>query len=234
MRIGIAVPGRHLHPHIRPLPDEIFVGHLRSAAALAYTAVMYSLSRPISLEQVVKRSRFLAIGMPIASELEAKEALAAHCHGDANHNCWAWRIGQTYRFSDDGEPGGTAGKPILQAIDGQSLDKVIVIVTRWFGGVLLGTGGLIRAYGGTAAACLRAGELIELVPTLEGTIRAAFCDLAILKARLAAFEGMHILSETFSGAGAEITASFPQARSEEIARLIADTTSGRSVLVLKQ
>ncbi|MEK1895582.1 MAG: YigZ family protein, partial [Rhizobium sp.] len=96
---------------------------------------MYSLERPISLEQVVKRSRFLAIGLPVASELEAKEALAAHCYSDANHNCWAWRIGQTYRFSDDGEPGGTAGKPILQAIDGQSLDKVIVIVTRWFGGV---------------------------------------------------------------------------------------------------
>jgi putative IMPACT (imprinted ancient) family translation regulator len=69
---------------------------------------------------------------------------------------------------------------------------------------------------------------------LEGTIRAAFSDLAILKARLAAFEGVHVLSETFSGAGAEITASFPQARSEEIFRLIADTTSGRSALELKQ
>ncbi|WP_025660258.1 YigZ family protein [Rhizobium sp. IBUN] len=195
---------------------------------------MYSLERPVALEQIVKKSRFLAIGVPIASELDAKEALAVRSHGDANHNCWAWRIGQTYRFSDDGEPSGTAGKPILQAIDGQSLDKVIVIVTRWFGGVLLGTGGLIRAYGGTAAACLRSGELIELVPTLEGTIRAGFSDLAILRARLAAFEGVHVLSEAFFEAGAEITVSFPQARSDEIARLIADTTSGRSALALKQ
>ncbi|EJL52742.1 hypothetical protein PMI09_03646 [Rhizobium sp. CF122] len=195
---------------------------------------MYSLERTTSLEQIVKKSRFLAIGVPIASELEAKEALAAHSQADANHNCWAWRIGQAYRFSDDGEPSGTAGKPILQAIDGQSLDKVMVIVTRWFGGVLLGTGGLIRAYGGTAAACLRAGELVELVPTLQATIRAGFSDLAILKARLTAFEGVQILSETFSGAGAEITASFPEAKSEEIAQLIADTTSGRSGLALKQ
>lgn len=194
---------------------------------------MYSLERPISLEQIVKKSRFLAIGVPIASELEAKQSLAAHSHGDANHNCWAWRIGQTYRFSDDGEPSGTAGKPILQAIDGQSLDKVIVIVTRWFGGVLLGTGGLIRAYGGTAAACLRAGEVAEVVPTLEGTICAGFSDLAILKARLTAFEGVQVLSETFSGAGAEITASFPEAKLEEFARLVADTTSGRSALALK-
>ncbi|MDQ0559840.1 putative YigZ family protein [Rhizobium mesoamericanum] len=195
---------------------------------------MYSLERPISLEQIVKKSRFLAVAVPIASELEAKQALAAHSQGDANHNCWAWRIGQTYRFGDDGEPSGTAGKPILQAIDGQSLDKVIVIVARWFGGVLLGTGGLIRAYGGTAAACLRAGELVELVPTLEGTISAAFSDLAIIKARLIAFEGVQVLSETFTGAGAEITASFPEAKSEEVARLIADTTSGRSALALKQ
>ncbi|WP_028745745.1 IMPACT family protein [Rhizobium mesoamericanum] len=195
---------------------------------------MYSLERPISLEQIVKKSRFLAVAVPIASELEAKQALAAHSRGDANHNCWAWRIGQTYRFGDDGEPSGTAGKPILQAIDGQSLDKVIVIVARWFGGVLLGAGGLIRAYGGTAAACLRAGELVGLVPTLEGTISAGFSDLAIIKARLIAFEGVQVLSETFTGAGAEITASFPEAKSEEVARLIADTTSGRSALALKQ
>ncbi|WP_431324161.1 IMPACT family protein [Rhizobium sp. YTU87027] len=195
---------------------------------------MYSLERPISLEQIVKRSRFLAIGLPIASELEAKAALGRHSHADANHNCWAWRIGQAYRFSDDGEPSGTAGKPILQAIDGQAIDRVLVIVTRWFGGVLLGTGGLIRAYGGTAAACLKAGDLVEVVPTLEGTISAGFSDLAILKARLTALEGVQVLSEIFTGAGAQIRTSFPEAKSEEIARLIADTTSGRSALALKK
>ncbi|WP_183864537.1 MULTISPECIES: YigZ family protein [unclassified Rhizobium] len=191
---------------------------------------MYSLERPIVFEQIVKKSRFLAAALPIADEADAKDALATYAHADANHNCFAWRSGQTYRFSDDGEPSGTAGKPILQAIDGQSLDKVIVIVTRWFGGVLLGTGGLIRAYGGTAAACLRAGETIEIVPTLEGTIEAAYSDLAILKARLAAVPGLSILKETFHGGGAELTASFPEWKSEDVERLVADTTSGRSTL----
>src|SRR3546814_18000784 len=74
---------------------------------------------------------------------------------DATHNCWAWRIGDDYRSNDDGEPAGTAGRPILAAIDGQGMDRVVVVVTRWFGGIKLGAGGLVRAYGGTAAECLR-------------------------------------------------------------------------------
>ena len=74
----------------------------------------------------------------------------------ATHNCWAYRIGSEYRFSDDGEPAGTAGRPILAAIDGQGCDQVVVVVTRWYGGIKLGAGGLVRAYGGCAAECLRA------------------------------------------------------------------------------
>ncbi|HHZ07587.1 MAG TPA: YigZ family protein, partial [Rhizobiales bacterium] len=108
---------------------------------------MFQLTRPATFEQAVKKSRFLATAIPVADEDEAKAAIAAHAHADASHNCWAWRIGAAYRFSDDGEPGGTAGKPILAAIDGQSVDRVAVVVTRWFGGVLLGSGGLVRAYG---------------------------------------------------------------------------------------
>ncbi len=81
----------------------------------------------------------------------------------ATHNCWAYRIGQDYRFNDDGEPGGTAGRPILQAIEGQGVDRVVVVVTRWYGGIKLGAGGLARAYGGTAAECLRLAERTPLV-----------------------------------------------------------------------
>src|SRR5690606_38702273 len=114
----------------------------------------FILAGAASFRQEIKKSRFLAQAAPIADEGEAREFLAQHSDPSANHNCWAWRIGQSYRFSDDGEPSGTAGKPILQAIDGQGLDRTVVVVTRWFGGVLLGCGGLIRAYGGTAASCL--------------------------------------------------------------------------------
>ena len=102
---------------------------------------MFTLERTETLEQVIKKSRFVAAAGPIAGEPAAKAFIAAHSHPTANHNCWAWRVGQTYRFSDDGEPSGTAGKPILQAIDRLQLDNVAVVVTRWFGGVLLGSGG---------------------------------------------------------------------------------------------
>lgn len=90
---------------------------------------MFQLVQPATAEDIIKKSRFLANAVPVASEDEAKAAIARLGHADANHNCWAWRIGAAYRFSDDGEPSGTAGKPILAAIDGQSLDNIVVIVT---------------------------------------------------------------------------------------------------------
>jgi putative IMPACT (imprinted ancient) family translation regulator len=111
---------------------------------------MFHLEEQCSFEQIIKKSTFRAVAIPIDTEETARLALQTIATGTgANHNCWAWRIGQAYRFSDDGEPNGTAGKPILAAIDGQSIDCVILVVSRWFGGVLLGTGGLMRAYGGT-------------------------------------------------------------------------------------
>ena len=106
----------------------------------------------------VKQSRFLANGFPISGIEEAMVLLDVARQQPATHHCWAYRVGNNYRFSDDGEPSGTAGKPILSAIDGQQLDAVIVIVTRWYGGINLGTGGLVRAYGGAAAECLRLAE----------------------------------------------------------------------------
>ncbi|RVI36895.1 YigZ family protein, partial [Sinorhizobium meliloti] len=145
---------------------------------------MFTLQRIETSAQEIKKSRFLAIAGPIEDELSAKTFIAARSDPAANHNCWAWRAGQSYRFSDDGEPSGTAGKPILAAIDGQSLDRVAVVVTRWFGGVLLGSGGLVRAYGGTAALCLRAAEKIELIERQRAEIACDFADLALIKARL--------------------------------------------------
>jgi uncharacterized YigZ family protein len=189
---------------------------------------MFQIKQQTTLEQVVNKSRFLATAIPIAGEQDAKAALAAMSHADANHNCWAWRLGQAYRFSDDGEPGGTAGKPILAAIDGQSIDKVLVIVTRWFGGVLLGTGGLVRAYGGTAAACLRAAVLVPITVSVEGALVLEFSDLALVKARLSAVTGVRVTAERFTATGAEIEALFREAEIDTIATMIADLTSGRT------
>ena len=142
----------------------------------------------------------------------------------------AWRIGAAYRFSDDGEPSGTAGKPILAAIDGQSLDHVVVIVTRWFGGILLGSGGLMRAYGGTAAACLKAAPTVELKPTVEGMVSLEFSDLARIKARLLSISDLTVAEEQFTATGADLTLRIPEAEVDVVSQLVTDLTSGRAEL----
>ncbi|MCB1467228.1 MAG: YigZ family protein [Rhizobiaceae bacterium] len=188
---------------------------------------MYTLQRIEQAEQLVKKSRFLATAGPVQDEHAARAFIRDHSHSGANHNCWAWRTGTSYRFSDDGEPGGTAGRPILQAIESQSLDNVAVVVTRWFGGVLLGTGGLARAYGGAAASCLRAASLIEIIPSRALALRVGFSDLSLVMARLASAEDVTILNEAFFDSGAEITAQVPECLFEELCERLIDATSGR-------
>lgn len=188
---------------------------------------MFTLTEIDTFEQEIKRSRFLAVCGPVRDEEQARQFIQDHSFPDATHNCWAWRIGQNYRFNDDGEPSGTAGKPILQAMDGLELDQVAVVVTRWFGGTLLGSGGLIRAYGGTAALCLRAMERSELVVTEPLYVRCHFSDLALLKSKLPAFAHVTLTQESFHQSGADLYLQVPVAVREELITLFTDLTSGR-------
>lgn len=181
-------------------------------------------------QQEIKKSRFKAVAGPVADAAAAKDFIAARSDPAANHNCWAWRLGQNYRFNDDGEPSGTAGKPILAAIDGQGLDRVAVVVTRWFGGVLLGSGGLIRAYGGTAALCLREAEKAALVETISGTVTCGFGDLTLVQARLGALPGVEVGVQAFTDSGAILSVSAPKSEAGGVDRLLTDLTSGRSAI----
>ncbi|RAS18409.1 IMPACT family protein [Ensifer adhaerens] len=192
---------------------------------------MFTLKRIETANQDVKKSRFLAFAAPITDEQAAKDFLAAHSDPTANHNCWAWRIGQAYRFSDDGEPSGTAGKPILAAIDGQELDRVAVMVTRWFGGILLGSGGLVRAYGGTAALCLRAAEKIEMIETVRATVALDFSDMALIKARLLARD-VAIIKESFTDKGPGLTVELRKDEAEAILAMVLDLSRGKAVVSL--
>ena len=112
------------------------------------------LLREVTAETEVKRSRFVARAAPVTSPEEAMDFVRARSDPAASHNCFAYRIGTEYRFSDDGEPGGTAGRPMLSALEGSGFDGVCVLVTRYYGGTQLGAGGLVRAYGGAASAVL--------------------------------------------------------------------------------
>lgn len=110
-------------------------------------------------ETEVNRSRFLCALAPAATEREAQDFIAAvrRQHADASHNCWAYVIGadaSVQKASDDGEPGGTAGVPMLQMLLRRDMRYVVAVVTRYFGGVKLGAGGLIRAYGGAVGEAL--------------------------------------------------------------------------------
>jgi uncharacterized YigZ family protein len=192
---------------------------------------MYRLQGVAEFSQVEKKSRFRAVAGAIDSVEDAGRFVANHSDPSANHNCWAWRLGQACRFNDDGEPGGTAGKPILQAIDGQSLDRVAVVVTRWFGGILLGSGGLMRAYGGTAAVCLRHAARIEIVETTGIRVLCAFSDFPLLKARLLAMAGVAIRAEVYGGDGVDLTLDIPDARIADVTRMITDLTSGRATIL---
>ena len=105
-------------------------------------------------------------------------------------------------------------------------------MTRWFGGVLLGSGGLVRAYGGTAAACLQAAAKIPIVVTVEAAVTCGFSDLAIVRARLSAAPGVRISAEQFTETGAELTVAIPEAEAPAIVQMITDVTSARATIRL--
>lgn len=128
-----------------------------------------TLAGPVRTELKVKGSRFIAEAFPIAAPEEVATHLAVirKRFFDASHHCFAYRLGADFRYSDGGEPFGTAGQPILRQIDARGVTNTLVIVTRYFGGTKLGTGGLIRAYGDAAAAVMAeivVREEVMLVP----------------------------------------------------------------------
>ena len=137
-------------------------------------------------EYTVNRSRFIGRCFPVDSE-EAALCLLGDIrkkHWDATHNCFAYRIGENAaaRFSDDGEPGGTAGKPIMDVLTGRGLTNVLCVVTRYFGGILLGAGGLVRAYSKSAAEAVAKAGMVSYLP---GTI----LDIPMDYSRYGALEG---------------------------------------------
>ena len=117
----------------------------------------------------INKSKFIGNCYPLARESEAQEHLSAlkKQYWDARHHCYAYSLGkkgELARFSDDGEPGGTAGLPMMEALRGAGVTDVLVVVTRYFGGVLLGTGGLVRAYSKACAQAIAAAGPVEMVP----------------------------------------------------------------------
>lgn len=153
---------------------------------------LLTVAAPARAEFTEKRSRFIGYISPAADEAAAQAFLQEirSRHRDATHNCYAWQTGEggeCQRSSDDGEPSGTAGRPILEVIRGAGLERVVIVVTRYFGGVLLGTGGLVRAYTQAAQQAVAAAQLVTLEPARLLALSLAYADWPRLEPLLPAW-----------------------------------------------
>lgn len=147
--------------------------------------IFLQIKEPVNAELKIKGSRFIAHARRVKSEDEANAAIAEikKQHHDATHNCFAWKVGHgkkmRYRYNDDGEPNNTAGLPILKSIDNRKLSNILVVVTRYFGGVKLGTGGLIRAYSKATMDALREADIEKgyLIENVQFKVGFEFVNL---------------------------------------------------------
>lgn len=168
-------------------------------------------------ETRVKGSTFLALAAPARDEDGAREVLAEvqKAHFSATHNCSAWRLHDgVWRASDDGEPSGSAGLPILAAVDGAGVTDCIVVVTRYYGGTKLGVGGLVRAYGEAAALALEGAPRLRGVPAARLRIRYPY-DRTSAIMRVIDRAGTFSVDHGYSGGGNEGEVTFTVALSAE-------------------
>lgn len=180
-------------------------------------------------ELVEKRSRFLGHIFPVESEEEALACIAGvkKRHYDARHNCWCYRLhsGQE-RCSDDGEPQGTAGQPMLNVFQRQGVENVCCVVTRYFGGVLLGAGGLVRAYSQSARESLDAAGLSIVRRWLEVGVGCPYALFERLKLEVEGAFG--VLGEVEYAADVRIHALLPEGRVGAFTSRVTELTSGGS------
>ena len=188
---------------------------------------MLTLKGAASYEEVIKKSRFIAHAGHVTSQAESLDFFESIADHQASHNCWAWRINFQVRSSDDGEPSGTAGRPILNIIERRQLEDVMIVVTRHFGGIKLGVGGLVRAYSGTAAKCLDRGEVIELFPMSEYKIRAGFEWASSVHGLLQQFSAEK-LEESYDNDGLILTIRCREADFGKLATGLRDTSRGQA------
>ncbi len=178
---------------------------------------------------IVKKSRFLGITFPIESPEEAETLITMirKKYYDARHNCYAWRLSDAEKFSDDGEPSQTAGKPMMDILQGKNLVGVLVVVTRYFGGTLLGTGGLVRAYSDAAKQAVENSTIVEICPRRRLVCRIAYPDLGRVEYIL---REAGITPDTEYLEQITLTADVPDREIGGLRAAITEATAGRAEL----
>mgnify|MGYP000832669450 CR=1 FL=1 len=184
-------------------------------------------------EIIEKKSRFIATVVPVNTEEEALERIGQikKKHYDARHNCFAYVIGEKneiMRCSDDGEPSGTAGRPMLDVLLGAGIYNAAIVVTRYFGGVLLGTGGLVRAYSGAVQAGLAASTVIEKHHGISLQVTTDYTGIGKIQ-YIAGERSLPILDSEYTDK-VVLKLLVPDDQVEEVKKAITEGTNGRAGL----
>lgn len=189
------------------------------------------IKEPCRSEHTVKGSRFIATVRKVVTEDEARQVIdevTKEFH-DATHNCYAWKVGhgkkQRYRFADAGEPNNTAGLPIFKAIEARNLSNVIVIVTRYFGGVKLGTGGLIRAYGKMAMDALKECSVEKSYQFETVVFKTGFEFVSVIHNIIATFKAT--LKDSSYGDNVVFTVDIRASKLKDFLTKLKDGTNGQ-------
>ena len=194
-----------------------------------------TVAHEVKAEITVRKSRFKAFIKPAASEGEAEQYLQAlkKLYRDATHHCYAFMInneaGRTVRLSDAGEPAGTAGRPILTALEGRKLSNVVCVVVRYFVGTKLGSGGLTRAYADAAKEALESAEFVERFVTDTVRLRFPYELTGSVEGLIASFR-VSILQRDF-GETNEITCAVRKNKVEDFLNRFRNITHGRGIVI---
>ena len=187
----------------------------------------YSLASPVESELLIRKSRFIGCVQPVADRAAAQEIVARlrQQHPGAAHVCWALLAGGHSAAVDDGEPGGTAGRPMLEVLRLQNLEGVLATVVRYFGGIKLGAGGLVRAYTDCVAQALKTAQKVPLIPWQSLRCTFPYALEGLLRREIDA-AGAQLL-EVRHGSLVTLQLRLPQAQADAFVQRINDSGQGR-------
>ncbi|MBB5193093.1 putative YigZ family protein [Silvimonas terrae] len=190
----------------------------------------YTLATPVSVELEIRKSRFLGSVQPVADRAAAMTLIDAMraAHPTATHVCWALLAGGQSGMSDDGEPGGTAGRPMLEVLRHQHVDGVLAMVVRYYGGVKLGAGGLVRAYTDAIAKPMQQATLVERIAQATLIIKADYADEARIRHWLGQNSASLIAAD--HAERVTLTIQLPQRERTAATEALRDLTQGRAVI----
>lgn len=191
---------------------------------------MFVPAAPASAELIIKGSRFLSEVFIIQNQAEVRTIIKEqkNKYSDATHVCHAFISGKNAEvmgMSDDGEPGGTAGRPMLDVLKGRSVTNILVTVTRWFGGTLLGTGGLVHAYGDSVKQVLDKLELVELIDKSSFSFKCDYAQYQILKKLMQNYK-LYDVTEDF-GSVITVSGQIAVTDADDFKERIFDSTNGQ-------